>query len=168
MNEYIYAYAAGLFDGEGYVDIYQATKSKSSKNCSLMLRVIISQKDGLIMNWLKNNFGGNVLFSQRNDSYIYRWEIRSKAAEQFLNQIYPFAKIKKEQIELALKFQKTKGNYLNTLKGHQKFRSLSEQEMKERFEIKEMLKKIKKEYRPYNKTSSATETKRKDLPMGKM
>jgi hypothetical protein len=60
------AYAAGIFDGEGYVDIYTATKSKYSRSSSLLLRVVISQKDGLIMNWLKENFnGGHILLSRK-------------------------------------------------------------------------------------------------------
>jgi hypothetical protein len=145
------AYAAGIFDGEGYVDIYSASLSKASKSPSFMLRVVISQKDGKIMNWLKDRFEGSVRCEKRQDNYIYRWDIRSQAAQRFLTLIYPFIIIKKEQIQLALKFEERKGKYLSTLKGSQGFRKLSDEEIKWRIEMKENLKKLKKEYTPYIK-----------------
>lgn len=162
MNKNIYAYTAGLFDGEGYIDIYKATLSKASKNPSLYLRVVISQKDGSIMNWLEDNFGGYVRKEQRGETYIYRWVIQSKSAVRFLNLIYPFIQIKKEQVELALQFEKMKGTYLETLKGYQGFRKLTDKEMEDRMKIREELKKLKKNYTLYIKKSSATTTKRKD------
>jgi hypothetical protein len=162
MNIETRAYAAGIFDGEGYVDIYMASTSKASKSPSFMLRVIISQKDGRIMNFLKENFGGSVLLEHRTGSYIYRWDIRSRAAERFLTEIYPFVMIKKEQVDLALGFERKKGIYLNTLKGSQGFRQLSDKEIQWRFEARESLKKMKKEYAPYIKNGAPTTTKRKD------
>ncbi len=151
----INAYAAGIFDGEGYVDIYKATQSKASKSPSLMLRIIISQKDGLIMNWLQDNFGGNVNLERRKETYIYRWDIRSQAAKRFLMEIRPFVLIKKEQIDLAIKYEEEKERYLTTLKGSQGFRQLSEDEINRRMEMREELKKLKKEYKPYIKNVCA-------------
>ena len=116
-----------------------------------MLRVLISQKDGKVMNFLQDNFGGSVLLEQRPDSYIYRWDIRSQAAQRFLQTIYPFVLIKKEQVKLALKFETNKSKYLQTLKGSQGFRKLSQEEIDWRLKIKEDLKKLKKEYAPYIK-----------------
>jgi len=161
----ILAYAAGLFDGEGYVDIYSATRSKNSKSPSLMLRVIISQKDGRIMNWLQDNFGGHVITERRKDSYIHRWDIRSQAARRFLSSILPFVIIKKAQVELAISYEDMKSKYLSTLKGSHGFRRLSDEEIKGRIEIKENLKKLKKEYAPYIKNGAGTTTKR-DNPSG--
>ncbi len=151
MENTIIAYAAGIFDGEGYVDIYSASTSKASKSPSLYLRVVISQKDGLVMNWLQDNFGGYVNLSRRDGNYIYRWDIRSKAAFRFLSLIYPFVLIKKEQVKLALQFEEVKGKYLDTLKGYQGFRKLSDKEIQERIKIKDNLKKLKKIYTPYIK-----------------
>lgn len=156
------AYAAGLFDGEGCVDIYNASTSKASKSPSFMLRVNITQKDGLIMNWLQDNFGGNVQLSKRPTTYIYRWDIRSQAAVRFLTYILPFVKIKKKQVELALEFEGAKGKYWETLKGHQGFRQLSAKEIEYRIAIKERLKKMKREYILYTKNGAPTTTKRKD------
>lgn len=161
-TEQIAAYAAGIFDGEGYVDIYSATLSKASRNPSFMVRVVISQKDGRIMNWLEDNFGGYVRIERKGIYSIYRWDIRSQAARMFLSLIYPFVLIKKEQVELALNFEEKKGRYLDTLKGFRGFRRLSQEEIEWRLKAKEDLKRLKKEYNPYTKNGVATTTKRKD------
>jgi hypothetical protein len=145
------AYAAGLFDGEGYVDIYKASTSKASKSPSFMLRVIISQKDGIIMNWLQDNFGGYVQLEKRSNSYIYRWDTRSQKAEKFLSSILPFVKIKTEQVQVALAFERKKSTYLNTLKGNQGFRQITSEEIEWRYKIRDHLKKLKKDYKPYIK-----------------
>ncbi len=162
-NETLYAYAAGIFDGEGYVDIYKASISKASKSPSFMLRVIISQKDGLIMKWLEDNFGGHVLYSSRNGTYIYRWDIRSKRALNFLKLIYPFVQIKKKQLDVAIEFEERRGTYLETLKGFQGFRRLSDEEIGWREKMSQKLKSLKKEYVSYTKSSSRTTTKRKNV-----
>lgn len=162
------AYAAGLFDGEGYVDIYSASTSKASKSPSLMLRVIISQKDGSIMTWLEQTFGGSVRMERRTGNWIFRWDIRSQAAKRFLDLILPFVKIKTEQVKLAIEFEEVKGKYLETLKGHQGFRKLTKNEIEKRMEIKNKLKKAKRTYGFYLKTipvSTPTTTKRID-PQG--
>ena len=150
MNIETLAYAAGLFDGEGYVDIYKATLSKASKNISLMLRVVITQKDGVIMNWLEDNFGGYVQKSVRPDNnWVYHWDIRSKAAETFIQGIMPYVKIKKAQLELALKFQEMKSNHKLASKGKQGFSILTEQELSERLILKDKIKSLKKQYTLY-------------------
>lgn len=159
------AYVAGLFDGEGCVDIYQATTSKNSKSPSLMLRVTISQKDGSIMSWLEKEFGGYVRMDRRKDTWIHRWELRSQKASKFLEMILPFTKIKDRQIKLALEFEEVKGKYLETLKGSQGFRKLTKNEIGKRVEIKNRLKQAKHTYSFYWKTiniSTPTTTKRKD------
>lgn len=145
------AYVAGLFDGEGYIDIYKASTSKNSKSPSFMLRVIISQKDGSIMNWLETNFGGSVRMERRKENWIYRWDIRSQAAKRFLILIMPYLKIKTEQAKLALEFEEVKGKYLESLKGHRGFRKLTKNEIGKRIEIKNRLKNIKKTYTFYHK-----------------
>ena len=149
--ETIAAYAAGFFDGEGYVDIYKATLSKASKSPSLMLRVVISQKDGKVMNWLTEHFGGYVQLSRRNGTYIYRWDVRSQAAKRFLLQILPYTLVKREQVELAIEYENRKGNYLDNQKGSQGFNKLSDEEIKWRLELREKLKKLKKEYTAYTR-----------------
>jgi hypothetical protein len=158
MTKEILAYTAGLFDGEGCVDIYKASVSKASKSPSFMLRVVITQKQGAIMNWLQYNFGGHVDLSRRNGNYIYRWDIRSQAAKNFLIIIQPYVLIKKEQVELAIQYEEQKGKYLETLKGKRGFRTLTEEEIKWRYLMQEKLSKLKTKYVLYIKNGAATTT----------
>ncbi len=156
MKKEIKAYAAGIFDGEGYIGIDKVSKSTGSKNYHYGIRVIISQKDGLIMDWLKDNFGGNVYHQKREQKYsIYRWRIHSKKAVEFLKNIYPYVLIKKSQIDLAIKFDKERIEKLtkNRLGKDGKFIQLSEQDMEWRVSMKEELMKIKKIYNKHTKSS---------------
>lgn len=162
MNKTILSYTAGIFDGEGCVEIYKASTSKASKNPSFILRVTIVQKDGKVMNFLEDNFGGYVAVDYHNGYYIHRWDVRSKKAYRFLKLIYPFLVIKKDQVKVAFDFEEMKGKYLETLKGYQGFRRLTEEEVRKRFEIKAKLSALKKIYTPYMKNGAPTTTKRKD------
>jgi len=162
MNKEILSYTAGLFDGEGCVDIYKASISKASKSPSFMLRVVITQKQGDIMNWLEDNFGGYVQLSRRNGNYIYRWDIRSQAAKRFLLLIQPFVLIKKEQVDLAIEYEERKSKYLETLKGKRGFRTLTEGEIKWRYSMQEKLSKLKTKYISYTKNGAGTTTKREE------
>jgi hypothetical protein len=155
MTKEIIAYTAGLFDGEGCVDIFKASVSKASKNPSFLLRVVITQKQGLIMNWLKDNFGGNVQMSKRKDNYIYRWDIRSQQAKHFLILIQPYVIIKKEQVDLAIEYEDRKGKYLETLKGFRGFRQLTKEEVDWRNSMQKKLSDLKKTYILYTKNVSA-------------
>ena len=107
------------------------------------------------MNWLRNNYGGHVQTSHRKDNYIYRWDLRSQSAVEFLKLIYPFIIIKKEQVELAIEYMEKKGKYLETLKGKSGFRTLTEEEIKWRYAMKEKLSKLKTKYILYNKNVGA-------------
>lgn len=169
IKKEVAAYAAGLFDGEGSVDIYNATPAKASKSPSFMLRVTIAQKDGKVMYWLKENFGGYVGIDRHRKYFIHRWDIRSQKAVVFLRIIAPFVIIKKPQVELAMEFEEQKGKYLRTLGGKRGFRQLSEAEIKSRYEMKEKLKKLKREYVIYTlNTGTATTTKREEILKGIM
>lgn len=158
----IAAYAAGIFDGEGSVDIYNATPAKASKSPSFMLRVTIVQKDGKVMNWLQEHFSGYVGVDYHSGHYIHRWDVRSQAARKFLLRILPFVLIKRPQAILALEFEERKQKYLTSLKGSRGFRKLTDEEIKWRYEMKEELKRLKRDYAPYTKDGAPTTTKRKD------
>lgn len=164
--ETIAAYAAGFFDGEGYVDIYSASLAKASKSPSLMLRVVISQKDGKVMNWLTEHFGGHVQLSRKGQYSIYRWDIRSQAAKRFLLAILPYVLVKKEQVILAIEYEQRKETYLYNQKGSKGFNRLTEEEIQWRMETKEKLKALKKNYVVYTKNSAPPTTKRNDPNKG--
>ncbi len=160
----INAYAAGIFDGEGYVDIYSATPPKASKSPSFLIRVIISQKDGRLINWLESNFKGHVYSARKEGKYpIYRWDSRAQNALNFLKAIQPFVVVKKDQVDLAIKFEERKQQYVFMPKGSQGFNKISPEEIKWRLEMKDNLKSLKKNYIPYTKNSAPTTTNREEV-----
>lgn len=156
MKKEMAAYAAGLFDGEGYVGIDKTCiGSGKSRSVHRGVKVIISQKDGQIMNWLKNNFGGNA-YCQRNGSkyYIHRWRIHAKKADHFLRCILPYVIIKKKQVEFALEFnlereQRLSRSGRSTKTG--RFLPMTDNETAWRLKKHEELRSLKKIYTPYTK-----------------
>ena len=93
-------YLAGIVDGEGCIGIY-----KNSGQYMLNLRVTSS--DGLLMDWLVNNWGGNIdIIRDRRPTHTdcYCWKIRGGKAIKLLHRIYDYLIIKKEQANIAFKF----------------------------------------------------------------
>ena len=106
------AYVAGLMDGEGSIVI--AVSKPSSKNGrkipSHFLQVGIINTNREIINWLHDTFGGHISdnshsTSRHNRRPCWAWRIMCNQAKEFLEKIYPFLKIKKQQAKLAIEFQ---------------------------------------------------------------
>ena len=114
MNEYDLVYMAGFFDGEGCVSIGYR---KSRNYLQYQMKTITSQakEEGKqICEWLKINFKGVVSSKKKLKEYHssrYEWVLMSKQAYNFLKQIYPYLKIKKKQVKLAIEFQEILSNY---------------------------------------------------------
>lgn len=106
----ILAYAAGLIDGEGCICIYRK-KIRNGKYAGILknyhLQVIVTQKDGKIIDWLLGNFGGSVYLHWKgtNTGYSHEWVLNYQKAAKFLKQILPFLIHKKTQAEIAIRFQ---------------------------------------------------------------
>jgi hypothetical protein len=64
--------------------------------------VAMGQKDGKTLDWIVDNFGGNVYLVKRDGSYF--WAVSNKKAYTFLKTILPYLQYKRPQAELALKF----------------------------------------------------------------
>ena len=100
------AYIAGFFDGEGCVEI---SRNHHRANPQLFLRIIVSNTYKPIIDWLYAIYGGTTHFrkQQANWRSCWHWRISARKAEIFLRDIYPYSKIKKEQIKLAFEFIET-------------------------------------------------------------
>lgn len=100
-NNHNWAYLAGLFDGEGCIDIPRG------KNESLSLRIHIAVCHEKMIRRLFNEFNG-AYFCQSNQDIrwkiLWRWSLGGWRAKYFLRKILPYSIIKKEQILLAIKF----------------------------------------------------------------
>lgn len=139
------SYLAGFFDGEGSINIL--TRKRKNWNTEYQLTVAIGQKDGATLDWLKENYGGNVYLVKRDGSFY--WACSNRAAQNFLQQLLPYLKYKKPQAELAL----TYFNYVRTI-------PISKRELERRESIRLGLIELKKSIIPSK--FAATTTKRTD------
>ena len=101
-------YIAGLFDGEGGIYITQKIDKRFSKG--ILVRNIRCQvantHKGVLIN-LQKIFGGTIRL--KNHKRGFTWEIAGqKNVLDFLNKIYPYLIIKKEQVKLAIQYLKSR------------------------------------------------------------
>lgn len=105
------AYFAGLFDGEGCIHI-RRTKTKTQR-VTYALVCKVSMCNFPALEQLHNSFGGSLIkerkhkYSNRNNK-LWTWTASCVMAKNFLLQIVPFLRIKKEEADLALLFQQGK------------------------------------------------------------
>ncbi len=95
------AYTAGIVDGEGCIHLMK-TKSRQYS-----IRVIVSNTNEWLIQWLKMEYGGVITKRQGKGKRktVYRWTIATARAADFLTIILPYLMLKRSQAELALKFQ---------------------------------------------------------------
>jgi len=112
MNDLDYAYVAGFFDGEGSVSIVKSDRSKFRPNPSPMwgLRITISNQHLPILQWMHKEFNGALFTQTSGKSGVYRLILQTKQAENFLQKIQPWIRVKKGQVELALTFQEIRAS----------------------------------------------------------
>lgn len=100
-------YIAGFFDGEGSIGIY-----KNSNNGFGLRTQLTQNKTYTIMpliEYLKSKFGGNVSMQKTlSDNYKYNWQLNSDSAVIFLEEIFPFLILKKQQASLGILWQKSR------------------------------------------------------------
>ena len=102
-------YAAGMIDSDGCISLYRGHKNiRGNDFVHYRLMVIVNQTDGRAIDFLYGTFGGNLY--RRNAvgnrrPFLYRWELGGEKAQRFLKQILPMLRIKREQAELAIRFQ---------------------------------------------------------------
>ena len=103
-TEHFFQYLAGFFDAEGCIYIHKG---------SYVLRVFISQTNIHILNLIQNYFGGKIRKVKNklradgcNRKQAWVWELTSRNTIYFMECIKPYLLEKKEQAELAIKYQK--------------------------------------------------------------
>ncbi len=107
------AYLAGIFDGEGSVYIGQrAMRSQGVKTgkTQYVMGAALGMTDPYIPMLLHEEFGGSLLVKRRSEKNsawqdVHLWGIDGRAALAFLEVIQPWVRIKKLQVDLAVRFQ---------------------------------------------------------------
>lgn len=110
------AYAAGLFDGEGCVQLYMrvSTMRSGRKNNALRTALSVSNTDLRPLYWLQERYGGRLSIdprhTQKSDNHkrrpVARWIVFSDEADVFAQDIYPFVIIKREQLSIWMEARK--------------------------------------------------------------
>jgi len=104
-----FAWAAGFFDGEGWIKIQ--TRG-GDKYFGFYLRIGVSQVKQEPLLKLKKTFGGNVRIKQQakgNRKLQYVWTLSTKQAALALKNMLPYMVHKNDVTALALEFEKTVG-----------------------------------------------------------
>jgi len=102
MTELELAWAAGIFDGEGYVCL------KELRPNVFQLEVGVGNTDMRLIGRFKGWFGGHTHIRLAEEQGplsrkpIAYWRVTSRAAGEFLQIVRPYSVVKAEQIDLAL------------------------------------------------------------------
>ena len=136
-------YYAGLFDGEGYVQVARQSRGSMNKGkrVILALRTGISVCDPAPLVHLMSDFGGRIYTHRRlseRHRTLYAWLVTSKSAHKFLVAIQPFSIIKRPQIDLAIQFAEL------VERSVKKFHRVSDEEYAVRLHIRNRLHELKK------------------------
>ncbi len=115
-------YAAGLFDGEGYVRV-----ARWAKPNSLHVRYQVVGGIGMtylpVIEALRDQFGGS-LNENRHDlrnpraRIQFTWHIASQTAASFFRKILPHLVVKRDEVRLALELQDSIDKYVHKLGHH--------------------------------------------------
>ena len=115
VSETELAYAAGIIDGEGCVEI-RFNNSKFERHAKgTTSRISVSQAEPRyeLLEWLQRKFGGSIFEHNRTDrepthNKSRKWVTQANQAADFCKLILPYLLLKKRQAELIIEHQATK------------------------------------------------------------
>lgn len=97
-------YYIGVFDGEGCI-----TCADNHGNPHIIIS-ITNQCEDIVDDFISMFGGAKACYTQPlNDKFQWRWTVSSENMKAFLEAAQPISKIKKQQIAIALEFNKTIG-----------------------------------------------------------
>lgn len=108
----LHAYAAGLLDGEGSIQINPSKGQTGKRYWCLTIQISSNNKE--VLEWLKNSYGVGSITSWKSKKSTqgktsYNWRTYSRESGELLAKVLPFMNIKKGQAHIALEFLKHKG-----------------------------------------------------------
>ena len=97
------AYAAGFFDGEGYIGLRFRQRLTGAGCIDLNIEVV--NRVSKPIQFLHETYGGSIIERQpsRGRKLHHRWCINGSSAIEFLKRIHPYLMVKKKQAEIAYK-----------------------------------------------------------------
>ena len=124
-------WAAGFLDGEGCIGIHFQKSTQTH-----YIKVTAPQAEPKSLQILQGLFGGTFRvkaykLEKPNHRRMYIWEVAARQAYEMLLIIEPFLVVKREQAELAIKFQQGVGRAIS--------RSISNEERERRERIRQQI-----------------------------
>jgi len=105
------AYAAGLFEGEGAIQLMRFRNSYGTDYFAI--RSVIAMCDREALEWMQERWGGRIYTQKEHENHKPCWRLilTQRATNAFLKEIQPYLKVKriKDKVALALEFQAQKG-----------------------------------------------------------
>jgi hypothetical protein len=105
------AWLAGIIDGEGSIFIMKQKRKDRERMYNYILRVSVQSSDKVMafecMKITKEGATMDTPTKKENQSNTYKWQVSGRKAAQILEQLLPFLRVKKDQAEAAILFQKT-------------------------------------------------------------
>jgi hypothetical protein len=99
----LYAYTAGIIDGEGYISLLPVWHSRGYIAC-----VKVSSVDPYMTVFMHDNYGGNLgkpRIHKPPQRPSRQWALRNNARVGiFLRKIYPYLRVKKAQADIVLEY----------------------------------------------------------------
>lgn len=127
-------YAAGLFDGEGWITICkQMVKNRPDARYQLVVGIGMVHRP--VIEALQSTFGGNLFLKKPSVSQSERtrtghiWRVSSGPAAEFLEKVLPHLIVKRDEALLALSFQRhISANRSNVFRGINRDALIAERE----------------------------------------
>jgi len=100
-----YAYMAGMLDGEGYLGLSKFSGDSSKRynhKWTYKARVIVSNCNINILNWIKENFGGFISKKPKVVNNYQGYNLQIGYLEKWLPKVMPYMVGKKKKAELLM------------------------------------------------------------------
>lgn len=105
------AWLAGIVDGEGSIFIMKAARKDRARSFNYVLRVSVQSTDRIMARSCYEISGEgacmDAVTKQDNNSNTYKWQVSCTKASETLKKLLPYLRVKKQQAEVAIKFQET-------------------------------------------------------------
>jgi hypothetical protein len=95
------SYLAGIVDGEGCFYLAQH-KQRGNRLAYNTPRIVVSNTNKDLMNWLKDNFGGYIFQQKKRKEHWktgYQWVVEGNKALMLANWLEPLLIVKRDEVK---------------------------------------------------------------------
>jgi hypothetical protein len=140
LDESTISYIAGIVDGEGCIQVHKVKIKRKKIKFQYRLQLRVSNTDLRLIKYLNEKIPSYIMDGTKKkpeksrNSFV--WHVNGNRASALLKTIQPYLVCKKEQANIAIKFQETFNHYYGTFGTPQNIINVREQYIKECNELK--------------------------------